>query len=169
LVFSGDAGDTEASGATRRYGVEFANFYRPWSWLTLDADLAFTHGRYRSEPAGADLIANSLNTVITAGASVDRSNGFFGSLRARYFGPQPLIVDGSVRGPSSLTFNLRAGWHSREWEVAVDALNVLDRINPDISYFYTSRLPGEPAGGVDDIHFHPAEPRTIRVSLSQRF
>ena len=26
----------------------------------------------------------------------------------------------------------------------------------DIDYFYTSRLPGQPAGGVDDVHLHPA-------------
>jgi len=169
LVFVGDAGGTEPSGATRRYGVEFANFYRPVPWLSLDADLAFTRGRYRNEPAGQDLIANSLQTVITAGASVDRPGGLFGSLRVRYFGPQPLIEDDSVRGPSSLTLNLRTGWHNREWEFAVDVLNALDRANPDISYFYASRLPGEPAGGVDDVHFHPAEPRTIRLSVSRRF
>ena len=35
----------------------------------------------------------------------------------------------------------------------------------DIDYFYTSRLPGEPAGGVDDIHFHPALPRTARLAV----
>jgi hypothetical protein len=169
LVFVGDAGGTEATGATRRYGVEFANYYRPVPWLALDADLAFTHGRYRDEAAGSDLIANSIDTVVTAGATVDLPRGFFGSARARYFGPQPLIEDDSVRSPSSLTFNLRAGWRSREWEIAVDVLNVLDRTNPDIAYFYTSRLPGEPVGGVDDIHFHPAEPRTVRVSLSRRF
>ena len=35
----------------------------------------------------------------------------------------------------------------------------------DIDYFYTSRLPGEPAEGVDDIHFHPVLPRTARLNL----
>ncbi|HWA25329.1 MAG TPA: TonB-dependent receptor [Lacunisphaera sp.] len=169
LVFVGDAGGTEASGATRRYGVEFANFYRPVSWLSLDADLAFTHGRYRDEPADANLIANSVDTVVSAGVSVDLPEGAFGSLRARYFGPQPLIEDDSVRAPSSLTYNLRAGWRNREWELAVDVLNLFDRENNDIAYFYTSRLPGEPTAGTDDIHFHPAEPRTIRVSVSRRF
>jgi len=48
-------------------------------------------------------------------------------------------------------------------------LSLLDRANPDIAYFYTSRLSGEPAGGVDDIHSHPAEPRTVRLSDTRRF
>jgi hypothetical protein len=45
-------------------------------------------------------------------------------------------------------------------------LNVFDEEDSDIQYFYASRLPGEPAEGVDDVHFHPAEPRELRVSLS---
>ena len=46
LVFSGDAGTTETSGASTRYGIEWANFYRPSKWLILDADFSFTHARY---------------------------------------------------------------------------------------------------------------------------
>jgi len=46
IVFSGDAGDTSASRASRRYGVEWTNVYRPKPWLELDADLALTHARF---------------------------------------------------------------------------------------------------------------------------
>jgi len=35
----------------------------------------------------------------------------------------------------------------------------------DIDYYFASRLPGEPQSGVDDIHTHPAVPRTLRLSL----
>ena len=35
----------------------------------------------------------------------------------------------------------------------------------DIDYFYRSRLPGEPAGGIDDFHTHPAAPRSARINL----
>ena len=44
-------------------------------------------------------------------------------------------------------------------------LNLFERAADDIQYYYASRLPGEPAGGVDDVHFHPVEPRQVRVSL----
>lgn len=168
LVFSGDAGDTEASGATRRYGVEFANFYKANSWLTLDTDVSFTHARYR-DGAPADHVANSIGTVVTAGVVAGRSEGFFGSVRLRYFGSQPIIEDDSVTEPPSTTVNARFGWKNRNWEFALSLLNALDRKNDDIAYYYTSRLPGEPAAGVDDIHLHPAEPREVRVSVSRRF
>lgn len=167
LVFVGDAGGTEPTGRTRRYGVELANFWQASEWLVLDADVAFTRARYRDDP-GAERIANSIDAVVTAGAAVTLASGWAGSLRARYFGPQPLIEDDSVRAPSSTSFNARVGWRGKDWEVALDLLNVFDRSNYDIAYFYESQLPGE-AMPVEDIHFHPAEPRTWRVSVVRRF
>ena len=168
LVYIGDAGVTEAGSPSRRYGVEFANFYRATPWLTFDADLAFSHARYTDVPSGEDRIANSIDTVFSAGASINLDSGWFGALRARYFGPQPLTEDGGVSAPSSLTFNARLGRRVGDWEFALDVFNLLDRDNNDIAYYYESRLPGE-AGPVADIHFHPAEPRTFRVSATRRF
>jgi hypothetical protein len=51
----------------------------------------------------------------------------------------------------------------------LDAFNLLDAAASDIDYFYTSRLPGEPLDGVDDIHTHPTLPRTLRASVRVRF
>ena len=168
LVFVGDAGGTEPSGATRRSGVEFANYYQATPWLTFDADLSFSRARYR-DAAPSDRIANSIATVVTAGVVVGHPTGPFASARLRSFGRQPLIEDNSVTAPASTTVNARLGWKNRHWEFAVNLLNVLDRRNDDITYFYPSRLPGEPAAGIDDVHVHPAEPRTVRLSLTRRF
>ncbi len=38
-----------------------------------------------------------------------------------------------------------------------------------IDYYYASRLPGEPAQGVNDVHFHPTETRSFRLSAILRF
>ena len=168
LVFTGDAGDTEPSAASRRIGVEFANFYKPFRWLTLDADVAYTNARFEDNPDG-DRIPGSISTVLAAGATVNAPAGFFGTLRTRYFGPQPLIEDNSAIAKSSLTFDGRIGWAFRNVQLAVDVLNIFDRKNNDVAYFYTSRLPGEPAEGVDDFHIHPAEPRTYRFSATYKF
>ena len=51
----------------------------------------------------------------------------------------------------------------------VDVFNMFDSEASDIDYFYSSRLPGEPAGGIDDIHTHHALPRTARVTLQVDF
>jgi hypothetical protein len=48
-------------------------------------------------------------------------------------------------------------------------LNVLGSTASDIQYFYTSRLQGEPVSGVNDVHFHPVEPRQVRAGLRWGF
>lgn len=168
LVYVGDAGVTEPGDPSRRVGVEFTNHYRAAPWLSFEADLAFTRARYVDVPTDADRIANSLDSVASGGVVLDFASGWFGSLRARYFGPQPLVENNSLTAPSSLTFNARLGRRLGDWELALDVLNLLDRDNYDIAYAYASRLPDE-AAPVDDIHFHPAAPRTFHLSATRRF
>jgi len=53
--------------------------------------------------------------------------------------------------------------------VALEVLNLADVEHNDIDYFYASRLAGEPAGGVEDRHFHPLLPRTWRLGVEHQF
>jgi hypothetical protein len=53
--------------------------------------------------------------------------------------------------------------------VTADIFNIFNAEASDIDYFFTSRLRGEPLEGVEDIHFHPAVPRTLRVSMVVAF
>ncbi|HWH84211.1 MAG TPA: hypothetical protein VNU71_18435, partial [Burkholderiaceae bacterium] len=53
--------------------------------------------------------------------------------------------------------------------LALDVFNLFDKKASDIDYYYASRLKGEPAEGVSDIHFHPVEPRSLRLSLIANF
>ena len=56
-----------------------------------------------------------------------------------------------------------------ELKLRLDVFNLFNRQTDDITYHYTSRLQAEPPQGVDDIHLHPGEPRSFRVSLAYRF
>ncbi|MFL5310537.1 MAG: hypothetical protein ACJ79H_08820 [Myxococcales bacterium] len=51
----------------------------------------------------------------------------------------------------------------------LDVFNLLDAVVDDIAYFYTSRLRGEQAAGVADVHFHPAEKRSLRLTAAFAF
>ena len=53
LLFVGDAGETEPSRASKRYGVEWNNHYVATPWLLLDADLSASRSRF-TEPDPAD-------------------------------------------------------------------------------------------------------------------
>jgi outer membrane receptor protein involved in Fe transport len=168
LVFVGDAGTTEASRPSRRQGVEFANYWTPRRGLTVDADFAYSRARFRDPDPAGDRIPGAIERTASLGAVFDAGGRFFGGARLRYFGPRPLIEDDSVRSASSTLVNAKLGWRfARGLEVSAEVLNLFDRKVNDIEYFYESQLAGEPAP-VADIHFHPAEPRTVRLTLRAR-
>lgn len=169
LLFVGDAGTTEASRPSRRYGIEWANFYKIAPWLTLDFDLSHSYAKFTDDDPAGDHIPGAIATVIATGAAVDFPFGLFGSLRARYFGPRPLLEDNSVRSQSTTLVNLETGYRYKNLRAQLDVLNLFNSRKHDIDYFYVSRLPGEAAEGVADVHFHPIEPRTVRFSLAYRF
>ena len=58
---------------------------------------------------------------------------------------------------------------NRNVKVAVDVFNLFDRRASDIDYYYASHLPGDLLAETPDRHFHPVEPRSVRLSLTARF
>jgi outer membrane receptor protein involved in Fe transport len=170
LVFVGDAGETEPSRASRRHGIEWNNHYRATSWLLLDADFAISRARFTDDDPVGRFIPGSIDKVVSVGATVADGGPWFGQVQLRYFGPRPLVEDDSVRSKATTLTYLRVGYKiTPSVKVAIDVFNLFDRKASDIDYFYTSRLQGEPAAGVDGIHFHPVEPRRIRASISASF
>jgi outer membrane receptor protein involved in Fe transport len=164
LVYVGDAGATEAGAASNRYGIEFNNRYTPRPWLIFDADLAFTRARFAND----DYIDNSVDRVGSLSATVKR-NAWSATLTTRYIGSGPLEATNAVRSRPSITTNLRLGYQlNKQVEFGLDVFNLFNRRNDDIQYFYESQLPGE-AAPVADRHIHPAEPRSLRVSMRMNF
>lgn len=169
LIFDGDHGITEPTYASRRYGFEWANYYTPITWFTLDADLAYSHARFVGDPIGP-YIPGSPEWVASAGASVDNLSGYLASVRIRYFGSRPLYDDNSVRSEPSTLVYMRVGYQfANAWRILLDVFNVFNAQVSDIDYYYVSRLPGEPPAGVADIHTHPEDSREFRLTLSMTF
>jgi len=169
LVFVGDAGLTEPTRPSRRYGVEWTNYWTPSPGWVVDFDLSWSHARYTESAPEGDYIPGAIETTAQAGVLYDRGGAFFGGVRVRYFGARPLVEDNSVRSQASTIANLRLGWRpTRRVEVYLDVLNLFDTQVNDIEYWYESRLPGE-AAAVFDRHIHPAEPRTVRLTLRANF
>ena len=169
LLFVGDAGTTEASRPSERWGVEFNNFWAVNDVWSIEADFAWTDAEFSDSAPEGDEIPGALEWVVSGALSAQYPGGWFGSFRVRYFDGAPLIEDGSVESDGSTMANLALGWSDDRWRIQVDVLNVFDSDDHDIDYFYASRLPGEAAQGVEDIHYHVFEPRQLRVYLSRDF
>ncbi len=175
LVFAGDTADNEPSRPSRRWGVEWANFYTPTPWLTLDLDFAYSNARFREHDPAGPWVPEAIETVLDAGVAFHDlgsgwTKGFYGGLRLRFFGPRTLIEDRSQRSDATTLVYLQLGYRfNTYWEVNFDVFNLFDSRDSDIDYYYASRLPGEPAEGVNDIHTHPTEPREFRGGVTYRF
>ena len=161
IVFSGDAGDTAASRASERYGIEWTNNFRFSSWLAVDADLALTHARflgYDSDQAAlyaslagfpqvqignapGNYIPNAPAIVASAGITLGERTGWFGAIRWRYLGPTPLTEDNAFRSPPTSVINARIGYgFDNGWSIHLDLLNLLDAKANQITYAYGSLI-----------------------------
>jgi hypothetical protein len=168
LVFVGDAGTTEASRPSKRQGIEVPIYYRLNERTTLDFELSAGESQFTDSDAAGNEIPGSIDRVLAAGISFEQPQGLYGGARLRYFGDRPLVEDGSVRSNSSLVVNFSLGLRRGAVDLRVDLLNALDSDDDDTTYFYASRLPGEPLGGIEDLHLHPLEPRTVRAHATWR-
>ncbi|MCK1326352.1 TonB-dependent receptor [Bradyrhizobium sp. 156] len=169
LLFVGDAGTTEPSRPSRRVGVEWVNQYKPLPWLSLNLDVAYTRARFSDLDPLGDRIPGAPAWVGSLAITFGNETGWFGALKARCFGPRPLVEDDSVRSLASLIFNTRVGYQfDNRLRVELDVLNLFNAQTNQIEYYYLSRLPGEPVD-VADRHVHPAEPRAVRLTVAARF
>jgi len=171
LVFDGDIGTNVPSPYhSLREGVEWANYYTPAKWLTIDADFAASQAHFEGSPVGGDYVPEAANVVIASGVTVHDVKGWTTSLRLRYFGPRYLTQDGSERSPGTTLLYYNLSYRiNKTWSIEGDIFNLLNAKADDITYYYAYRLQGQPAAGVSGDVFHPAEPRTFRVALTMRF
>jgi len=170
LLFVGDGGSTEASRPSRRIGLEWTNYWQLNRSVGIDFDATGTNARFTDEDPTGDEIPGAIIVTVASGVTVSDLGRWFGSVRLRYFSGGPLIEDGSVTWGPTVLLNGLVGFEITEHiRLALEGFNLLNREDDDIAYFYTSRLPGEPLEGVEDIHFHPMEKPSVRVTMMWRF
>lgn len=179
LVFRGDSGTTEATGPSTRYGIEWANFYKPTKFLTLDGDFSLTHARYDNaelNQASDDTnqaygfrVPNAIGRTLSAGATLNLPRNLFATIRLRHFGNVTVDTNNPVTPYSTTTVNLSTGYELiRKFKIQFDILNLLGSRNNDIAYYYGYQT-STAATPKDGLVFHPIEPRMLRASLMYQF
>ena len=176
LAYDADAGEDSASAPSRRQGVEFSAQYRPWSWLELNTDLAFSKARYNADAAtlanfGLDgpFIANAPSFIGSFGVLLDKGPWFAG-LQWRDLGPYP-ISDGDEnpqeKGYSE--FNANVGYRVNDHlTIEASGFNLLNSKADSAGYDYTYRLTPT-ADAEDGPTFHPLEPISGQVQVTWTF
>jgi hypothetical protein len=168
LVYIGDAGGTEANNASRRMGAELTWYYWINQAWTLDLELASSHSRYRNstEDSGR-YIEGALPAVASIALNYQQAQ-WHANLRLRHFGNRTLDSTNTEQAPSSTVLNAELSYQWQQWQLGAELLNLTNRNVADMVYFYPSRLEQE-ATAVEDRHFHPLEPRMLRLSIAYLF
>jgi hypothetical protein len=165
LVFVGDDGTTEARGPSHREGVEFAMRVKLLDWLTFSGDVTATKAEFDS---GA---AIPLAPLLTSRADLTARLpwGLSASAAMRYLGDRYADEDRHQTARGYLLFDFTARYRYKWLEAFVSIENLANTDYREAQFFFNSRLAGEPADGVPDIHYTPGNPRTVLGGLAVRF
>ena len=171
LVYAGDTGTTEPGRASSRHGVETTLRWQATAALRVEVDAAWSRARFRGEPPPGEgnYIDNAVEKVVAAGALWQQGQ-WTTTLRLRYLGPRALDTLNSVRsrGAALLNFGTRYAV-TPHLTVGLDVFNLANRSGNDIEYLYASCTARESVAGscgsdgVTGRHFHPMEPRSVRL------
>lgn len=168
FVYSGDGGNVEFSGRTKRYGVDFSARYEPVRQLYIDFDANYAHGRSVDEPKGANYIPLAPIWTSSAGLTYTAKNGFNGSLRYRFVGDRPGNEDYSLTAKGYFITDAVLHYTKRKYEVGLTINNIFNTRWKETQFATVTRLKGE-AQPVDEICFTPGTPFDARLSFSVFF
>lgn len=174
-TYDPDIGQDSPGPGSHRYGTELNVTYDPLRWLELYASFSRDHSRFTSlynDGTGhvgyflpnAPEYAGSLNVYVKAMGPWDAD------LQYRLLGPYPLSADDVVHAPGYGEWDAAVHYLWRDgWTYGFGLYNLFDSHANAMEYWYIDRLRGEPAAGVPDIHVHPLEPFTLRLTVGKHF
>jgi hypothetical protein len=176
LTYDPDAGATSAGPPSRRQGVELNTTWQALEWLEFYTSIAASRARYSEaadDGSGGHLglyIPNAPNVIASVAMYIKQLDRWNGGLEYRYLGAFPLTPDNQIRGRGFGELNGDISYTvDNGWKFGLGIYNILNVRADAAEYWYKDRLAGEPAGGVNDIHFHPLEPISFRVSVGRSF
>jgi outer membrane receptor protein involved in Fe transport len=174
-TYDPDVGEDSAGPGSHRYGYEVNVTYQALRWLELYGSFSQNHARYTSAyDDGTGHVGNYVpNAPFATGsftAYVKAAGPWSGSLALRYLGAFPLSSDDEIQGHGYHEWNADVRYaFGGGWGAALGVYNILNTHANAMEYWYVDRLPGEPGAGVADVHIHPLEPISARLTLSKKF
>lgn len=169
LVFAGDDGTTGIRGATTRRGLEVAARGRVWGPLSFNGSLTWSRARFED---GAS-VPNAPELTAYGALLLCWPEGLTSQIQATYVGVRSL--DENLKAPAWVDIDLSERYrlpitlpHGR-MEAFLFVQNLLNTKWEQATFGFPSRLAGEPAGGVRDIHFVPGSPRFFMGGVAWYF
>ena len=194
-----DIGQDSAGPGSKRRGMEINLTYQPTHWLEFYGSYSADHVRYTSpfDDGSGHLGYYLPNAPLGTGSFnvyVHDLGPWSGGLMYRYLSKFPLTsgpcADSAVQADFPGVRSCAAAptakgevwgsgygeWNAdihysflHGWSLTASLYNIFDKKANAMEYYYIDRLPGEPAYGEADVHFHPLEPFSGRVTIAKQF
>jgi outer membrane receptor protein involved in Fe transport len=87
----------------------------------------------------------------------------------RHLGDRPADPDRTAVAKGYTLFSWTTRYRYRDLEAFLSVENLTNVRWRESQFFFTSRLPGEPAAGVAGIHFTPGTPRSFLGGIALHF
>ncbi len=168
LIYVGDEGITEVSGATRRYGTDFSARFQLTRLLFADADVNWNHGRFKNLPEGENYIPLAPRFTTIGGLSIRQPKGFNASLRYRHIDSRPANETNSVVAKGYFLLDAVVQYLQPTYRIGLSAENLLNVKWNQAQFDTESRLKGE-STPVSELHFTPGTPFFLKASFSYYF
>ena len=143
LVFNGDEGTFEASGPTRRWGVDFETRYEFTNWLFGDLDLTYADPRFKN----GDAIPLAPIVVLNTGLTAEFPNGFAAALRLRHYSSVPANEDRTIFTQPWTLLDILLRYRWRNVEASLSFINTTDTAWNEAQFADNTCLRGEEGSG----------------------
>jgi outer membrane receptor protein involved in Fe transport len=167
LVFVGDEGTTEARGRTHREGLEAGVTVRLLEWLTVTGNMTYTTKAEFVDTGFAIPLAP--RWTARADLTARLPWGLSTSFEMRHVGDRWADEFRHQTARGYTLFNWTGRYRYRNLEAFLSVENLTNTDWREAQFFFTSRLPGEPAAGVADIHYTPGTPRFFLGGVGVHF
>ncbi|MGH8149428.1 MAG: TonB-dependent receptor, partial [Steroidobacteraceae bacterium] len=198
-TYDPDVGQDTAGPGSHRMGFEVNVTYQATRWLEFYGSYSGDKARYTSpydDGTGhlGEYLPNAPFATGQFNLYVRNLGPWSGGLEYRYLSSFPLSSGPCAN--SAVTTNFGNGltcanaptakgmvfgsgygeWNGdiryafgRGWNATLGVYNILNEKANSMEYWYVDRLPGEPDYGQADVHFHPLEPTTARLTIAKQF
>ncbi|MCE3006734.1 MAG: TonB-dependent receptor [Bacteroidetes bacterium] len=168
FVYVGDEGIVEPAGKTERQGAELDLRYQPLRWLIANLDATYTFARLTEATTGEDRIPLAPTFTLTGSLSARMRSGMYASIRMRNLADRPANEKNSVVARGYTIFGLSGGYQAARLGLELQIENLFDVDWNETQFSTLTRLKDE-TEPVEEIHFTPGTPLSVRAQLTYRF
>jgi len=168
FVYVGDEAIVEPSGETQRYGLELGLRIQISDYLFFDSDVTQTIAKSINDPEGENRIPLAPELTAAGGLTYNVQNGLSGGLRYRFIKDRPANEDFSITAEGYFILDANANYKYNNITFGMSIENVLNSEWNEAQFASESRLKEE-SSSVEELHFTPGTPFSVRGSVSYSF